>query len=710
MADLSVFKDVFDMLAQNGCLGNPHGDPAYGYLRVSTSQQSDEDRTGLPRQMQHIHEVAKQQGYYIAWDLLFADDHSGFEFQDRPELNRLFVEIQQPMRRANAVVIEQIDRLSRNSDWHQGYLLEQFAKAGVKVIFWKAIGSRIERAVFGAIAQDGMEDAKARMEEGLRIKARSGRVTPRNGHAAYGYQLVDSDGNPGEKARKDTHYGIVEDQARWVRWIFEAVVIHRKSFRQICNELNAMGIPSPRGANWEGRTLTVILNNPAYYGKFAANRVQIAVEERKVNTGFGEQIKKVKTKREKPEEEWILVDVPPIVSKELWDMAKRARAQNKATATRNGTNKYLLTGLLKCATCGRTFVGTSTWAYTNYKRWKKGDPPKKKTYMRYRCAVHHRTHKTQQEVGCDQKMIPVDLIDTAVWKVVREVLLQPEILVNLLQQEFDSVGNQQLFNEIEYLENDMRLKDKNDQRLKAAYEAGAYTPEEFAEERRYLRDQKAVISNEIEKKRKQFRTQEDIDAQKQMVYQIAEAARRRGLTSNSMSYENKRRIIRTVVNKIIVNPNEDWFTIEGVIQGTWSMSPFDDDVDGEGNGPSDNGNGPSKGGNGRVQGCRLREHSGGDERGPVQSRTVEEIWSHSANGRGRPRNAGQRELARDVQASCPECGAPLATNAKFCPECGAKLKTSSFCKECGAKLDPGAKFCGECGTQSGRLDNHITPT
>ena len=55
------------------------------------------------------------------------------------------------------------------------------------------------------------------------------------------------------------------------------------------------------------------------------------------------------------------------------------------------------------------------------------------------------------------------------------------------------------------------------------------------------------------------------------------------------------------------------------------------------------------------------------------------------------------DLSETVRASCPECGAPLATNVKFCPECGAKLKTVSFCPECGAKMQPGAKFCGECG-------------
>ena len=57
-----------------------------------------------------------------------------------------------------------------------------------------------------------------------------------------------------------------------------------------------------------------------------------------------------------------------------------------------------------------------------------------------------------------------------------------------------------------------------------------------------------------------------------------------------------------------------------------------------------------------------------------------------------------------VAASCPNCHAPLASNAKFCPSCGFKLAdVATLCKKCGVKLSPGAKFCPECGTKQLRL-------
>ncbi len=81
------------------------------------------------------------------------------------------------------------------------------------------------------------------------------------------------------------------------------------------------------------------------------------------------------------------------------------------------------------------------------------------------------------------------------------------------------------------------------------------------------------------------------------------------------------------------------------------------------------------------------------------SRTVEEIWAHSKVAEG------DREMLKDeswragVRATCPQCNAPLAENAKFCPECGAAILVEKICANCGAKVKPGTKFCPDCGTK-----------
>lgn len=78
------------------------------------------------------------------------------------------------------------------------------------------------------------------------------------------------------------------------------------------------------------------------------------------------------------------------------------------------------------------------------------------------------------------------------------------------------------------------------------------------------------------------------------------------------------------------------------------------------------------------------------------SRSVEEAWAHAAMAE-EDKKLGKEHWRETIRASCPNCEAPLVSNAKFCPECGAKLKDAKFCAGCGAKMSPGAKFCPECG-------------
>lgn len=78
------------------------------------------------------------------------------------------------------------------------------------------------------------------------------------------------------------------------------------------------------------------------------------------------------------------------------------------------------------------------------------------------------------------------------------------------------------------------------------------------------------------------------------------------------------------------------------------------------------------------------------------SKSVEEVWAHAAMAE-EDKKLGAEHWREGIRASCPECEAPLAANAKFCPECGAKLKAKNNCPSCGAKLNPKAKFCMECG-------------
>jgi hypothetical protein len=77
--------------------------------------------------------------------------------------------------------------------------------------FWKEFASQIERAVMGAIAQDGMEQAKQRMAEETIPKAKDGRVTAKV--SAYGLGYKPKTPKTNEKSRSGK-FAVVLPQVR----------------------------------------------------------------------------------------------------------------------------------------------------------------------------------------------------------------------------------------------------------------------------------------------------------------------------------------------------------------------------------------------------------------------------------------------------------------------------------------------------------------
>lgn len=561
MANSAFFKKVFDELATDGCIGDPAGKPAYAYIRVSSDEQADEGRSGLPRQIQYIHEAACKHGYKIFWDLVFADDDSGFRFKDRPELTHLRQELRGNHRRANAVVMESLDRLSRHADWHQGFLLDEMAEHSVAPIFSKEFSSRIERMVLGAIAQDGMEQEKRRMMEGKLYKARDGRVTA--GTPAYGYKLVDSNGNEGAAAKKDTHYGILEDEAVIVRRMFQRL-LDGDTMRRIALDLEMEGIAPPKKyKHWEPTQVRLIIRNEVYKGDYYAHRWEHTTVQKPSKDGLS--TREVKCKRERPRDEWIHVSVPSIVSVEAWEAANRMLDQNKRMARRNAKEPFLLTGLVRCAHCGCFYSGTTS-------RRSKGKP-RKNVYRGYRCLYTSMrpAYITGGTPQCKSGYILCRILDNAVWQIVCQALLEPQLLLDALDSDATSERNRELETHITYVEGQLASKSGDDEKLLRAYMAGALDEHELASRRKLLKAEVAKLHEELAKLRSQVLTPEELAQRKTAVLSLAEQIQATGIPIDP-PFEVKQRIIKMIVDEIVLNVEEGWFTLDGRVRGMYPIA------------------------------------------------------------------------------------------------------------------------------------------
>ncbi len=554
MAQPEFFKETFDRHAVDGCIGDSLGEPAYAYLRVSSDGQAEDGRSGLPRQIEHCHEAALQSHLKIPWELVFADDDSGFDFRERPELSRLRKEFKYPKRRANAVVIEYIDRLSRNADWHQGFLLDEMKVYGLRVAFWKQYNSRIERAVMGAISQEGMEQEKQRMAEGNIHKAKDNRVTAR--YPAFGYILVDGDGKASSDAKKDTHYALQPAQARVVDVMYRKVAIEGWSVRRLAQWLDGICKPPQTAKHWHPRTVGKMLRNEIYKGEFYAHRY----EQRKVpavRQKLDEPTRFTIRKVERPKEDWIKVNVPAIVSAELWDLANRVLDRNRIMAQRNGTHRYLLTGLVKCATCKYSYTG-------GHRVRRKRDKVYHIYY--YRDAGSVGMMGSYRDVHCKQSQISCQKLDDSVWRVVSNALLHPEIIIEAMEHGFESGPNAELLAEIALLEQSLEDLEKEDEDLYRAYRAGAYTPEELAKKRTDIKARGEQYKTKLADRNQRVITREKLEVNKQRVLEQSRRFKEQGITPDA-PFEIKQTILKLIVDEISLNVDEGYYDMIGVIPG-----------------------------------------------------------------------------------------------------------------------------------------------
>ncbi|MBI1373926.1 MAG: phage portal protein [Phycisphaera sp.] len=147
-------------------------------------------------------------------------------------------------------------------------------------------------------------------------------------------------------------------QVEAVRRIFK-MCADGYGFRNIVIDLNSRGVPGPRRTRWNRQAVKTILQNPCYYGALVWNRRTFG-KLHGVEPDGTPRRKTVAESTRNPRSQWIIIhDVhEPLITKELFDKAQAAMQErrNKGGKARP-TNRYLLSGLIRCDHCGYNFWG-----------------------------------------------------------------------------------------------------------------------------------------------------------------------------------------------------------------------------------------------------------------------------------------------------------------------------------------------------------------
>ena len=104
--------------------------------------------------------------------------------------------------------------------------------------------------------------------------------------------------------------------------------------------------------------------HPAYAGRALSNRTQVVPARNRKSAML--PVGPGQSHAPRPEEDWIAVPVPPVVSEEVFAQVQAKLDTNQQTALRNTRHEYLLRALVSCGKCGLSCVVRQTPASYRY--------------------------------------------------------------------------------------------------------------------------------------------------------------------------------------------------------------------------------------------------------------------------------------------------------------------------------------------------------
>lgn len=386
------------------------------YARVSTNRQAQAQTVGS--QVTALHERAATDGLSIAIEQEYVDDGYSGATLVRPALERL--RDRAALGGVDVLYVHSPDRLAR-AYVHQVVLLEELARAGVRVVFLTQVSHQTPEdelllQVQGVIAEYERAKITERARRGRRHAARRGLVSA-VACAPYGYRYLRP--QPGGAPAR---YEVVFDEARLVRQMFAWVGRDRLPIAVVARRLSALGVPTPSGhVHWARSTVALLLHNPAYKGEAAYGRTQSGPWHRarllRPPRGRSTHPRRPTTPQPVSAEKWISIPVPPLVESTLFEAVQEQLSENRRRRReRQPGASHLLQGLLVCDNCGYALSGMTTHYQT------RAGPVHAYTY--YRCPGTD-AHRFGGERICQTASVAAPALDTAVWTEVRALLEEP---------------------------------------------------------------------------------------------------------------------------------------------------------------------------------------------------------------------------------------------------------------------------------------------
>ena len=436
------------------------------YARVSTEEQVQ--NYSIENQLEHLHKYCEQHNYGVFRE--YVDPGWSGTTIERPALTNLLSDAKEKL--FDVVLVYKLDRLFR-SNRHMYNTLAEWEEIGISV---SSVTEPFDTTTTMGKAYLGMASTFAEWERntiversqlGIRKAVENGIYS--GGIVAYGYRL-----NPNTKKLE-----IEEPEAKIVRDMFSWILQDGQSCITIARRLNAMGIPTRytkdgRGVRgkgtagiWRPARVCNMLKNPAYKGEWE----------------YG--------KRSKKKGQIIKGVCSAVIDEQTFALARAKLRNNNHWSDRTRRRPYLLRGLIKCNICGHNFTGCTSRSSNN------------RELGYYRCNMNVNRGRIFSE-RCPTPNVKADIVEELVWQQVCEIILNPEVAKQALEDKYDACNQAEYIAELSEVKHRLEELKEAEQRLLVKYAdpAGNFTEEALEGASKEIRANRQVVQdriNELEK-------------------------------------------------------------------------------------------------------------------------------------------------------------------------------------------------------------------
>ncbi len=455
------------------------------WIRVSTEDQAQGESPAHHEKRARLYAEAKGWHVTTVYDL---SGVSGKTVMEHPEAKRMLKDVASGA--ISGLIFSKLARLARNTKELLDFA-ERFREHSADLIsLQEAIDTsspagRLFYTMIAAMAQWEREEIAERVAASVPIRAKLGKNI--GGQASFGYQWKDGQLIPHP------------EEAAVRALLYDLFLEHRRK-KKVAAILNERGYRTRGGASWSDTTVTRLLRDPTAKGLHRANYTR--------SQGRG------KAAAKKPEHEWVLRDVPAIVSEETWQKANALLDAQLAGRPQGRPTIQLFTGLLRCE-CGQ-------------KMYVKPPLPK------YVCR------------GCNRK-IPLDDLEEVFRHELHSFFLSDEEIAAFLAQDDSEIAAKE--EQARILELERRKGTGEMERLYRAFQNEELPGKSFGELHGKLKDRQEAIDDEMAKLRAEIDLRRINHLSNEEVITGA-----RDLYSRwaSLSFEEKRAIVETIVEEIVL--------------------------------------------------------------------------------------------------------------------------------------------------------------